>query len=112
MPTKPGIETTRCASCGKGEIRVRRMTRSYGRGATLLIVENVPVLVCAHCGESYLTADTLHLLERIKVHRRSLAAPRRVAVAKFTHSSVPGMRGLAKRRSRRRPSKERTAAQR
>ena len=60
------------------------MTRSYGRGAALLVVEKVPVIVCPHCGESYVTADTLHLLERIKVHRRRLAAPKRVAVASFT----------------------------
>ena len=88
MRTNPNVETSRCAVCGKPGIRMRYMTRSYGRGPTLLIVENVPVLVCPHCGESYVTADTLHALERIKLYRRKLAAPRRVAVAKFTrHAS-------------------------
>jgi hypothetical protein len=46
-------------------------------------MENVPVVVCPHCGESYLTAETLHEIERIKLHRRSLAKPRSVAVASF-----------------------------
>ncbi len=64
------------------------MTRSYGRGAALLVVEKIPVIVCPHCGESYVTADTLHLLERIKVHRRRLATPKRVAVASFTSSRL------------------------
>jgi YgiT-type zinc finger domain-containing protein len=59
------------------------MTRSYGKGANLLVIENVPVVVCPHCGESYLTAETLHELERIKLHRRSLAKARRVAVATY-----------------------------
>ena len=36
-----------------------------------------------NCGESYLTAETLHEIERIKLHRRSLAKPRNVAVASF-----------------------------
>ena len=83
MPTNSMSETSLCAICGKAGVRRRRVTRSYGRGQTLLVVENVPVLVCPHCGESYLTADTLHSLNRIKLHRRRLAAPRRVAVAGF-----------------------------
>lgn len=32
-----------CAGCGQEEgARIRRVTRSYGKGATLLIIENVP----------------------------------------------------------------------
>jgi len=36
-----------------------------------------------HCGESYLTADALHEIERIKVHRQALAEERCIAVAAF-----------------------------
>ena len=72
-----------CDLCGQGEAQIRYMTRSYGKGATLLIIEDVPVVVCPHCGESYLTAETLHEIERIKLHRRSLAKSRNVAVASF-----------------------------
>lgn len=72
-----------CDICGKSGAQIRRVTRSYGKGADLLVIENVPVVVCPHCGESYLTAETLHELERIKLHRRSFAKPRNVAVANF-----------------------------
>jgi YgiT-type zinc finger domain-containing protein len=72
-----------CAICGNSGTQTRHMTRSYGKGAKLLVIEDVPVLVCPHCGESYLTAETLHEIERIKLHRRSLAKPRNVAVASF-----------------------------
>ncbi len=72
-----------CDICGKSGAEVRLMTRSYGKGANLLVIENVPVVVCPHCGESYLTAETLYEIERIKLHRRSLAKPRSVAVASF-----------------------------
>ena len=47
-----------CAVCGQEGARIRRVTRSYGKGATLLIIENVPVVSCPHCGTSYLTAQT------------------------------------------------------
>ena len=49
----------------------------------MLVIERVPVVVCPHCGQSYLTADTLHEIERIKLHRRSLAAKRPVPVVAF-----------------------------
>ena len=72
-----------CDICGKDGAEIRYRTRSYGKGASLLVIENVPVVVCPLCGESYLTAETLHEVERIKLHRRSLAKPRSVAVASF-----------------------------
>ena len=72
-----------CDNCGKEGARERRVTRSYGRGRNLLVIEGVPVITCPHCGESYLTADTLHELERIKQRRKDLAATRQVAVAHF-----------------------------
>ena len=83
MVNKMKEETLVCDICGENSAQVRHMTRSYGKGANLLVIENVPIVVCARCGASYLTADTLHELERIKIHRRTLAKPRNVAVASF-----------------------------
>ena len=75
--------TLTCDICGQRGAQIRSVTRSYGKGATLLVIENVPVVVCPHCGESYLTADTLHAVARIKLHRRTLAKSKNVAVANF-----------------------------
>lgn len=72
-----------CDICGKTGARMRHVSRSYGKGKDLLVIENVPVLSCPHCGESYLTAETLHELERIKLHRKKFAVERPVAVAEF-----------------------------
>ena len=72
-----------CDVCGQPEAQVRQITRSYGKREKLLVVENVPVVMCSHCGESYLTAETLHELERIKLHRGSFAKMRQVEVADF-----------------------------
>jgi YgiT-type zinc finger domain-containing protein len=74
---------TKCEICGEPGVVLRRLSRSYGKGRTLLVIENVPVLVCPACGESYMTADTLHELQRIKLHRGSMASSRKVAVASF-----------------------------
>jgi YgiT-type zinc finger domain-containing protein len=73
-----------CEICGKSGAHIRRVTRSYGKGEDLLVIENIPVVSCPNCGESYLTADTLHEIERIKLHRKSWAKERNVPVAAFS----------------------------
>ena len=73
----------RCDICGKSGVRPRYVSRSYGQGETLLVIEGVPVMNCSHCGESYLTAQTLREIERIKHRREGIAVKRPVAVAAF-----------------------------
>ena len=72
-----------CEICGREGARTRRVSRSYGKGKDLLVIENIPVVSCLHCGESYLIAETLHEIERIKLHRKSFAEERPVEVASF-----------------------------
>jgi len=72
-----------CDICGKRGAHIRRVTETYGKGRTLLIIENIPMVSCPHCGESYFTAETLHEIERIKLHRKSFAIERPVEVASF-----------------------------
>lgn len=72
-----------CDICGESGVRQRYISRSYGQGEALLVIEGVPVISCPHCGESYLTAQTLHEIERIKRQREGIAVKRSVAVAAF-----------------------------
>jgi YgiT-type zinc finger domain-containing protein len=72
-----------CDICGTPGARQRRMTRTYGKGKSELLIRGVPVISCPHCGESYLTAETLRSLERIKRDRDQIAVEEPVRVAKF-----------------------------
>ena len=72
-----------CDICGRAGARIRRVTETYGKGKDLLVIENIPLVTCPYCGESYFTAETLHELERIKLHRKSFAVARPVEVARF-----------------------------
>ena len=72
-----------CDNCGSRGARVRRIVETYGRRKDLLVIENIPLVACPHCGERYFTAETLHEIERIKAHRRRLAEERSVRVARF-----------------------------
>ncbi|MBI4789851.1 MAG: type II toxin-antitoxin system MqsA family antitoxin [Chloroflexi bacterium] len=60
-----------------------KATRSYGKGDKLYVIENVPIVACPNCGESYLTAETLHEIERLKLHRKKLAQERCIDVVVF-----------------------------
>lgn len=76
-------ETVDCDNCSKHGARVIHVSRSYGKGVDLLVIENVPVVSCPHCGESYLTASTLREIDSIKRNRSKLAPKREVPVAAF-----------------------------
>jgi len=69
---------------GRQGFRLRKIARTYGQGEKLLVVENVPVVSCPHCGESYLTAETLYHIEQIKQKRQQVAVERPVAVASYS----------------------------
>ena len=72
-----------CDVCGKKGARVRRAAKAYGRGKDMFVIENVPIVSCPKCGESYLTAETLYEIERLKLHRKSLAVERPVDIVQF-----------------------------
>ena len=72
-----------CDICGKDQSAVKQVTRSFGKKKNLLIIEDIPVVSCAACGESYMKAETLHEIERIKMHRHSFAVKRPVEVTVF-----------------------------
>ena len=72
-----------CDICRKEGARIRRITETFGKRKSLLVIENIPMVTCLHCGERYFTADTLHELERIRLHRKNFAVERPVSVARF-----------------------------
>jgi YgiT-type zinc finger domain-containing protein len=76
-------QKVKCDICGYDAAEIRRVTRSFGKHEKLLVIENVPIISCPHCGESYITADTMHEIERIKLHRESIAVERAVPVAEY-----------------------------
>ncbi|MBA3507562.1 MAG: YgiT-type zinc finger protein [Betaproteobacteria bacterium] len=72
-----------CASCSRPGVLLRRVSRSFGHGRSLLVIEGVPMWSCPHCAASYFTAQTMHEIERIKALRKSVAVDRQVPVAVF-----------------------------
>ena len=92
------LSSSLCASCGHPGAQLRKVTRSFGRGSSLLVIENIPVWSCPHCGESYFTAQTLHEIERTKTLRKSVAVHRSIPVAVFqeSHTQLGGQSDAAR----------------
>jgi len=72
-----------CDNCGKEGAVTRHVSRSFGSGADILVVDGIPMVACPHCGESYFAAETLHELERIRLHRRNVKAARQAPVLDY-----------------------------
>ena len=73
----------KCDVCGAEGAKLLHIAETYGKGRDLLIIEDIPMVSCPHCGESYLTADTLHEIEILKQQRQQRAVMQTVAVMQF-----------------------------
>lgn len=72
-----------CDCCGKKGAVTKYVTRSFGRGKNILVIEDVPMVVCPKCGQSYFTAETLHELERLRLHKENVGVRRVAPVIKY-----------------------------
>ncbi len=72
-----------CEICGQGEAKIKHVSRSYGKGAGMVVIDQIPVVVCPNCGESYMTAETMYEVQRLKLHKRSVKALRLAPVISY-----------------------------
>ena len=69
--------------CGREGVLVRRVTRSFGKGEQLLVIEDIPHLFCPRCGERYFTAATMREIENLKRIKASSARRRSIPIVPF-----------------------------
>jgi YgiT-type zinc finger domain-containing protein len=72
-----------CDSCGQDGAKIKHVSRSYGKGNEMVVIDKVPIVACPHCGETYMTAETIHEVERIRLHKRSMKTQRQVPVIEY-----------------------------
>ncbi len=78
----------KCELCGAQAALARKTTKSFGRGDSLVVIEDIPMIHCTNCYESYVTADTASEIDRIRKNRSRRGKPKRVLVASFTKSAA------------------------
>jgi YgiT-type zinc finger domain-containing protein len=77
-----------CELCGAQTATIKKTMKSFGRGDTLVVIEDIPIIHCSSCHELYLTADTSRAIDRIRKNRRSPGKARGVLVASFKQSAA------------------------
>jgi YgiT-type zinc finger domain-containing protein len=57
-----------CSLCNHQTAELTRRSQIVGKGAKQVIVENVPMYHCRHCGGTYFTRAVALALEEIRLH--------------------------------------------
>lgn len=74
---------TICPNCGVKAARLVKRPQILGRGAKMILVENVPVIACRNCGENYMTSETMHSLDKIRLKKKTEMNERKISAAEF-----------------------------
>lgn len=74
-----------CEYCG-GKVREHKVRVDHRWKGLLIVVEKVPVGVCAACGERYYSATVMRQLDRIAQGRVGSVREIKVPVADFTRA--------------------------
>lgn len=72
-----------CSICGAHTARLVRRPQLVGKGANLVIVENVPMYSCRNCGHTYLTIEVARMLDQFRLHPDRGTEIREIPVAEF-----------------------------
>jgi YgiT-type zinc finger domain-containing protein len=59
------IEMFKCDVCGSTEAREALVTEVFEIDGRRVLVENIPALVCSHCGESVFNRETTEKVRRM-----------------------------------------------
>lgn len=83
-----------CGNCGQPTAYISRSSRAFGKGGTLFVVENVPVIACRECGAEFLSITTYDQIARLKKNRDHLPT-QSVPVVTFQDEEDPALAELA-----------------
>jgi len=74
------MNETSCPVCGE-PAQIKRVAKAFGRGDGLLVIEDIPLIVCRNCHEQYIAAETLHEIEQLRERQQHHA--RMIHVERF-----------------------------
>lgn len=69
-----------CPVCGE-RAEIKRIAKAFGHGNGLLVIEDIPMIVCRTCHEQYIASETLHEIEKLRERQQHQA--RMIDVERF-----------------------------
>ena len=83
MTKKTNLLPQVCDLCGAVAAHEIKRAKVFGKGARMIVIEEIPFISCDSCHQTYATAATMHALDEIRQDRQRLTVPREVAWAKI-----------------------------
>ncbi len=92
-PGGPAATAPTCQSCATGKLARDRVKTALWSGERLVVVEDVPALVCQHCGEQFYEDETVMRLDMMRGAGFTAAgATRQMTVPVFSFAASGGDR--------------------
>lgn len=79
-----------CTSCAGGELRRDRVGTALWRGDRLMVIEEIPALVCTRCGERYFEDETAMALDMMRAGKGAAGRPARILSVPVYPYAPPG----------------------
>ncbi len=70
-----------CSFCGEQTARLTARNHTFGKGAEMIVIENVPTWSCDNCGEVYITGQVSRAIDEVLAHPELHTEKRPVNVA-------------------------------
>lgn len=72
-----------CDICGVAAAREVKRTKVFGKGAGMIVIEDIPFISCDNCHQTWTTAETMRAIDEIRMNRTRLTVPREIGWAKI-----------------------------
>lgn len=66
LPIEASAPGEACANCGRQNVRSTQARSAFWHGDRLVVVEDIPALVCDSCGEQYFDDSTAIVLDLLR----------------------------------------------
>jgi len=83
-----------CKRCELGGLKPKHIETAFWRNGGLMVIRNIPAMVCPTCGEEYVADETALGLDRMRGNGFSLhSASERMIVPVFEYTENEGTHG-------------------
>ena len=72
-----------CINCGNATVTEVRRDELFGSGARAVIIENIPMRKCLHCGIVYLEPKVSRMIDEICAHPEQYSSVKEKLVAEY-----------------------------
>ena len=83
MISKSSISSDVCINCGNPTVIEIRRDELFGNGANAVIIENIPMMKCHHCGMVYLEPKVSRMIDEIGAHPERYSSVKEKLVAEY-----------------------------